>query len=439
MQHILKIVGLFVILLSFSCSSDKFPGFKKGENDVYYKVHHRGNDTTHPQLDEFVVVEMDYGLEDSVLFSSKNLDKPLRFIMIEPMFPGDVYEGLKLMSIGDSMSFAVVADSFYIKTAKFKNVPDFVVPGSPMYYHVKLTNILSEEEFKLELEKERDSLKNLEKETLAKYVAKNNITVQPEQSGLYFIPIEPGKGKKPDTGDMCQVVMEVKQIDGKLLFSNLDTRPMDVEFGKNFDTKGFMEGLSMLRVGGKAHLIVPSQIGVGESGRELVPPFTTILYELELQKIKTVAEVRKERAERKKALEDEKQRFKEAESAKIDAYIKGNNIKEKPTETGLYYIEIEEGSGEHPVEGETVVVHYIASRTDGFLIQDSYKLDQPAIFIIGQGMVFAGWEEAVLLMKKGGKAKIIVPSSLAYRARGNGAEVGPYEPLVFELELLENE
>ena len=54
-------------------------------------------------------------------------------------------------------------------------------------------------------------------------------------------------------------------------------------------------------------------------------------------------------------------------------------------------------------------------------------------------MVFAGWEEAVPLMKRGGKAKIIVPSALAYRERGNGKEVGPYEPLVFELELLEDE
>ncbi|MCK5368610.1 MAG: FKBP-type peptidyl-prolyl cis-trans isomerase, partial [Cyclobacteriaceae bacterium] len=260
-----------------------------------------------------------------------------------------------------------------------------------------------------------------------------------KESGLYFIPIKEGSGKKPDTGDMCQVVMEVKQMDGKLLFNNLETRPMDVEFGKNFDTKGFMEGLGMLRVGGKAQLIVPSQIGVGESGRELVPPFTAILYELELQKIKTVAEVRKERAERKKAEEDERQRFKEAESAKIDAYIKKNNIKEKPSETGLYYIELKEGSGERPVKGETVRVHYIASRTDGFLIQNSYNLNQPAAFILGQGMVFAGWEEAVPLMKRGGKAKIIVPSALAYRERGNGKEVGPYEPLVFELELLEDE
>ena len=439
MQHLLKIAGLFVILLSVSCSSDKYPGFEKGENNLYYKVHYRGNETRHPELNDFVVVEMDYGLDDTVLFSSQNLDKPLRFIMLDPMFQGDVYEGLKLMSIGDSMSFAVVVDSFYIKTAKFKKVPDFIVPGSPMYYNIKLTNILSEEEFKLELEKERDSLKNLEQETIANYINANNITVQPKESGLYFIPIKEGSGKKPDTGDMCQVVMEVKQIDGKLLFNNLDTRPIDVEFGKNFDTKGFMEGLGMLRVGGKAQLIVPSQIGVGVSGRELVPPFTTIVYELELQKIKTVAEVRKERAERKKAEEDERQRFKEAESAKIDVYIKKNNIKEKPSETGLYYIEIEEGSGERPVKGETVRVHYIASRTDGFLIQNSYNLNQPAAFILGQGMVFAGWEEAVPLMKRGGKAKIIVPSALAYRERGNGKEVGPYEPLVFELELLEDE
>jgi FKBP-type peptidyl-prolyl cis-trans isomerase FkpA len=61
---------------------------------------------------------------------------------------------------------------------------------------------------------------------------------------------------------------------------------------------------------------------------------------------------------------------------------------------------------------------------------------KPIRFPIGvQGMI-QGWNEAFLLFNKGTKAKMILPSSLAYGEQGNQA-IGPYTPLVFEVELVD--
>ena len=121
---------LFIITLFLgiaSCSSSKYPGFKEGDNNVFFKEHYTTDDTNRPHFHNWVTLNMDYRLEDTILFSSKNLDKPLRFSMIDPLFSGDLYEGLSMMTVGDSMSFAIVADSFFLKTANFTQLPDFVL------------------------------------------------------------------------------------------------------------------------------------------------------------------------------------------------------------------------------------------------------------------------------------------------------------------------
>ncbi len=429
---------LIMILFAAACSQDKFSGFEKGDGGVYYKVHYLSGDTVKPRQKEWVTVKMDYRLEDTVIFTSKSLDKPLRFSMIKPEFLGDIYYALMLMSAGDSMTFAIVADSFFFNTAKMKTLPEFVESGSLLYYDVKITGILTDEEFKAEIETQKKLLMQKEIQVLNGYLDSAGITQQPNASGLYFISQVNGTGKKPDTGDMCRIHLKVRQLNGPLLFSNFKSEPIEVEYGKGFDTEGFREGLGILREGGRAQFIVPSSIGVGDQGRETVPPFTTVLYDVELVAIVPMEEVKIERARRKKARNQENERLKEAEPLRIQGYIKQNNIKEDPLPSGLYFIELEEGTGEIPGKGEKVKVHYILSRLDGREIQNSYKREEPYEFTLGQGRVIKAWDEAVAMMNRGSKAKIIVPSKLAYGSRGKGMDIGPYTTLVFELELLED-
>lgn len=430
-------IVFFALILS-SCQQ-QFSGFEEAENGVYYQIHNKGDGTVHPKLSDWVVINMDYRTDDSLLFSSKNLEEPLRFPIIQPMFEGDLYEGLKMMGIGDSMSFAIVADSFFLKTAFLKELPPNIKAGSSMYYDVKLLNIHTQEEHQLEVQNEGDRKLQEEMNLLGEYLKENNIQVQPTESGLYFIDLEKGKGKKAIAGEMCAVYLTVSQLDGKELFSNFDGDPLDIEFGKEFDTQGLMEGLSLMREGGKARLIVPSEIGVGPTGKDGVPAFTTIIYEVKLDQIRSIDEVKKDREERKKLKAQRDEELKNAEQGRINAYLLANNITTTPLESGLYFVQVQEGEGAYPVDGNKVKVHYILHTTEGKQLQSSYDQKQSFDFELGTGAVIKGWEEAIRLMRKGSKAKIIVPSKLAYGSRDRNKDMPAYTPLVFDIELIDIE
>ncbi len=432
-------VVTLIATVIFSCTNSNKGNFEIADNGTKYKIHYRGNDKTKAQESEIVTVNLAYRLGDSVIFnSSESNDGPMRFPVTKPFFKGDLYDALTLMGSGDSMTIEVVADSFYLVTAALPKLPESVKKGSSMYYDIKLLKHVSSEEWQKEMAEISRENARKEKMILQNYLNENKIYVDPTKSGLYFIPLEEGKGTKPDTGDMCQVYLSVKELGSdELLYTNFDDRALDVEYGKGFDTEGFREGLGMLRPGGKARLIVPSWIGVGSTGREVVAPHTTLIYEVKLQAIRSLEEVKKDRARYKKEKEAEKERLKKEEPSKIANYIKKHNINVKPTESGLYYKDIVEGKGDYPVDGNTVTIEYIHYDLDGNVLQSSYEDETPFTYTVGTGAVIKGWEEAVKLMRKGGKAWMLLPSSIGYGDYQRTKEIKPYSPLVFELELTE--
>ncbi|MBC8321899.1 MAG: FKBP-type peptidyl-prolyl cis-trans isomerase [Bacteroidetes bacterium] len=428
-------VVVIIATVIFSCSNNKFNGFNIADNGTYYKIHFRGADTSKAAESEIVTVNLAYRLGDSVLFNSNSLGEPMMFPVIKPMFKGDLYAALTLMGTGDSVTVAVVADSFYLKTANLPELPEFVVPGSHLYYDIKLIKHISNSAFQTEMNEIRKEQERQEKILLQNYLVNNNITTKPTASGLYFIPIEKGRGSKPDTGNMCQIFLSVKQLDGTELYTNFGDMPLDVEYGSSFDTKGFMEGLGRLKTGGKAQLIVPSWIGVGSTGKEVVAPFTTLIYEVKLEAIRSLEEVRKDRERYKKEQEIENLRLQKEEPVTISNYLKKNNIDIEPTESGLYFKEIVAGSGNHPVDGNTVTLEYLHYDLVGNLLQSSYDDKTPFTYVVGTGAVIAGWEEAVKLMRKGGKAWMLIPSDIGYSGDQRTKEIKPFTPLVFELEV----
>ena len=107
------------------------------------------------------------------------------------------------------------------------------------------------------------------------------------------------------------------------------------------------------------------------------------------------------------------------------------------TKSGLQYEAVTEGKGAAPVASDKVTVHYKGTLIDGTEFDSSYKRNQPVTFPLGN--VIPGWTEGLQLMKEGGKAKLYIPSELAYGERGAGAKIGPNETLIFEVELLKVE
>jgi len=105
------------------------------------------------------------------------------------------------------------------------------------------------------------------------------------------------------------------------------------------------------------------------------------------------------------------------------------------TESGLQIEIITAGTGKAPTVDDTVVVHYKGSTIDEKVFDSSYKREKPATFPLGR--VIKGWTEGLQLIKEGGKAKLYIPSQLAYGIQGAGENIGPGETLIFEVELIE--
>lgn len=106
------------------------------------------------------------------------------------------------------------------------------------------------------------------------------------------------------------------------------------------------------------------------------------------------------------------------------------------TDSGLQYIEIEEGTGATPTAGQTVTVHYTGTLEDGTKFDSSVDRNRPFSFRIGQGQVIQGWDEGLSTMKVGGKRRLIIPPDLGYGARGAGGVIPPNATLIFDVELL---
>ncbi|HRG37887.1 MAG TPA: FKBP-type peptidyl-prolyl cis-trans isomerase [Bacteroidia bacterium] len=265
-------------------------------------------------------------------------------------------------------------------------------------------------------------------------------------------------GVKPKEGDVVRVTLLVKDSKDSVLSNSKEqdpTRPPGVDYFEMELTKSpykgsIQDGIASMSVGDSASFLIA--VDSMFKGRQ-IPPFikkgTMLTYTLKLRKIISKEELMKEEAKRKEEETAMKQMSKNEEPKILARYIEENKITVKPTASGLYYIELKKGSGPKAKIGDMILVNYTGRLLDGRVFdtndketaQSSGNYDarkpygEPVTFPLND-QLFKGWVEALPMMNKGTKARIVLPSSLAI-GEGSSGIIPPYAPMVFEVELVD--
>ena len=271
-------------------------------------------------------------------------------------------------------------------------------------------------------------------------------TTQTTAKGVQCQIVTPNAGERIKQNDVITFQAVQKTDKDSVLFSTyMQGHPVKIQVQPSSSVGDLMDVFTMMTANDSAVVKVPvdSVFKGHEADR---PAFLAkggnIVFNVKILKVQTLDEAM---AERNAGLA----KIKDDEKLAVETYVKKNNLSPMVTKSGLRYLLTKPGTGIRPVAGDSVEVNYTGRTTDGKLFDTSVEADakaaglnqpgrnyEPLKFIVGTGRVIPGWDEGLMLLSQGSKAKFIIPSDLAYGERGAGEDIKPYSTLVFDVELV---
>ena len=297
-----------VVVTFTSCTNSPYPGYELDETTgVYAQFYSQDENGVKPVEGDMLRISLVVKTPtDSILTDSKDPKYNrsgltyYEFPLMKPEFSGSFEAALAMMAVGDSASFLVSVDSMY----KTREMPPFLTKGTMLTYDVVLQKITAKAEVealqKKQMEEQQIMMAKMQGEeaaTLAKYIADNKISTQPTATGLYYVETKKGNGKKPNPGDVVKVNYVGKTLDGKIFDTSFEAiakeagvfderrkpyEPIEFPLAQRQVIQGWEEGLLLMSPGSKGQLIIPSALGYGDQGGGPIPPFSTLVFDMEL-------------------------------------------------------------------------------------------------------------------------------------------------------------
>jgi FKBP-type peptidyl-prolyl cis-trans isomerase FkpA len=280
-QYRLYILALLII----SCGNNSpYPGFSKGKQGIYYKLNKIGESDITAKYNDFITADIEYRtLTDSLFFSGRR-----KLQLQNTDLEGSIESCFSMLSEGESADFIISADKFFNQTLQ-TSLPEFLPPGSMMKVNLDIVEIQTQQEY--EKEKEAflhwiEDFGDYEKVILKQFLNEEKMPVQPTGSGLYYLKLQSGTGRKIEKGDTITVNYEGRFLNGKFFDSTIKrNQPFQFVYGTEWQVvKGLEEAIGMMSEGEKSLFILPSELAFGTEGSStgIIPPFTSTIFEVEI-------------------------------------------------------------------------------------------------------------------------------------------------------------
>lgn len=244
---------------------------------------------------------------------------------------------------------------------------------------------------------------------------------------------EPGN-QNPKIGDIIEIHLYTRLGDSTVVNSRVmnNGQPLQLPLTPTNRKGDVVDGIQLMTPGDSAIF----RVAVDSMVRSQLPPFAKnidkIQYTIVLVSVKSKEQMDKEASEKSAVQKQEDEKI-------LADFLAKNNINAQKTASGLCYTVSAPGSGENPQPGQTVTVNYTGKTLDGKVfdsnIDPQFQHVEPLPVTLGQGQVIQGWEEGLSLLKKGSKATLYIPSTLAYGERSPNPNIPPNAILVFDVEI----
>ncbi len=257
-------------------------------------------------------------------------------------------------------------------------------------------------------------------------------------SGIEFKVFRHGKGtRKPEIKDHVELNISWHIADSTFFDSRKMNfnKPVPLQITEPKFKGDPVEGFMLMVAGDSAVIRLPvdSMKKIGAS-QPWMKDGTKIEYNVVLESVRTDAEY-------KKYMEEQEANQKGTDEKMLQEYFTKHNIKPMKTASGLYYTIATPGSGETGKAGQKYSVNYTGKLLNGNKFDSntdsSFHHMTPFEVEVGKGRVIKGWDEGLLLLKKGTKATMYIPSGLAYGSVDRSPQIPANSILVFDVEVLD--
>lgn len=218
--------------------------------------------------------------------------QPLFFLIIMSMMIPMVIQAQNNKTNMDTISYSLgvlVASNLKnqgfdnLNSESFTKAVNDVLSGSDLKIDVNQANQHITEYLKIESEKAGKGAIEEEKAFLATNAKKEGIKTT--SSGLQYEVIKSGSGATPSASDKVTVHYTGTLLDGTKFDSSVD-RGQPATFPVNGVIAGWTEALQLMKEGDKWRLYIPFSLAYGERGAgDAIPPFSTLIFDVELIKV----------------------------------------------------------------------------------------------------------------------------------------------------------